>query len=202
MTDYADNNTYAPSPQRDRHVHVLWQVCRAPAGTAGQGGNDRTGTCRENGDSRVDAATLGMWCQSCCERYDACSCGSPRREITDTLPRKIAENGNFSKNFQKIFFAETLENIESAKKSERILTFFAEFRLPPIAKLLIRSYNRRYKEWGIYPLSKKNGSCECYQHLQKPDSKPIVTRFTAGLDCIRKGISCKRFIATKERTAL
>ena len=194
-----DNQTYATSPQRSRYQHIFRTFCGAPTGTAGQNGNDNTGTVGENRNTEVNDRSVGSWTKLPDNRKIPCSCKS-----TENYPPKFApERVNcprFSENSEKIFFAETLENIESGDFSERIFKNFAKNPDYPIVILENVGYNGGITN-GKYP-TQKNGSCECYQHLQKPDSKPNTTRFTAGLDCIRKGISCKRFIATKGRTIL
>ena len=161
--------------ESDRHVHVLRQVRSPVEGTAGQAGNHHEGTCRKERDTGKYIATLGVWSTLTGQRELSRSCRSPRSQNGQTLSRKITGNGKNLENFGKIFFAETLENIESGGFSERISTFFAEFCPPPIAKLANGSYNRRYKEWGKCPTQIKTG-LESAINTRKPltpNLKPV-----------------------------
>ena len=215
-----DNQTYeSPSPQRSRYQHLLRQVCGAPAGTAGQNRNDNTGTRRENQRTFINGSILGWRNENTASRQIPCSCGSPRRygsefDATEVnyhpaLPVLIPVFlgfGKFSNRFIPVFLGQrnsakfyVLEFPMPNRFSGEISENFPKFYLSPIANLLKVSYNRGITN-GKYPVQKR--LTKVVEHFGKPDSKPIVTRFTAGLDCIRKGISCKRFIATKGRTAL
>jgi len=75
---------------------------------------------------------------------------------------------------------------------ERILKKIGISRIFPIDKSANCGYNR-----GIT----KNGIAKSWNLFATPDSKPNRTRFTASHDFTRMSNSCKRFIATNERTA-
>jgi len=229
FTDYADKEVYeSSSPQTDRHVDVQRQVRRASACAAGQSGNDNTGTRRKNGHTGVDVKGLGIRKSTThCHRTAPRTCGSPRSNTEEFTPDGInycpaspyltpvfLESGKFSNRFIPIFLGQrnfpkisVLAFQEPNRLFGEFFKYFPKISISPLAKVTFITYNRRYKEWDNFPSSQKNGLEKCSQHFCKPDSKPNVTRFTAGLDCIRKptfgkGISCKRFIATKERTNL
>ena len=197
FTDYADNNTYEPPPpERNRHVHVLRQVCGTLAGTAGQNRNDNTGTRRKNRDTEVNDRGVGSWTKLPDNRKISRSCKSTENNPPKFTPERV-KFPRFSENFEKFFLRKTLEKQGFSGFLGEILENFPKFSLSPIAILENVCYNRGITI-GKYPVQKR--LTKVLEHFCKPNSKPITTRFTAGLDCIRKGISCKRFIATKERT--
>jgi len=184
----------APQAERNRRFYVLWTVRSPLAGTSGQCGTLHAGTVGEKRNTEINDRGLGVWKTLGSQRRISCSCGSPRRENAGTLSRKLTEN---RENFGKIFCSKTLEKQESTGFLGKIFKNFPKLSDSLVDKLPNGSYDRSMAI-GKNTNSQKR-DLKLRKQSQVPDSKPNRTRFTAGLDSIRKDTSCKRFVATPTR---
>jgi len=171
----------SPTTQGNRHEHLQRQVCRPAAGAAGQGGTDDTGTRRENGNTRIDIAGLGIGQPATNDYRTAPGIGYSIANFSEKYPSEKVKNRKNLENSEKIFSSPTLENKESGRFSERTLTFFEKKCLPPIAKLIFISYNGRYKAWDISPIAKKR-DLKLLKQSQAPSNQPNITRSVTYLD--------------------
>jgi len=201
-TDYADSKTYeSSSPQSSRYQHVLRQVRGAAAGTAGQGGTNNTGTRRENRHTGVNVACLGNRESTAdSHRTSPRTGGSTRRNTEKFTPERV-EFGKNLENSGKFFFHKTLEKQGATGFSGKILENFLNFPSSPVDKVINITYNRRYKEWGSFPHSKKRLLKVCH-HNQEPSNQPSNSRSVTFYDFTPTGISYKGLYATNERTTL
>jgi len=146
FTNARTNKDVPTSKERNRHVHLLRQVCGKVTGIAGEKENDSRGTRRSDRNTKSDSLPVGEWNAV---PYKRAGVSRRRRSGHQTFPSFGRPEKIIFKNFYRL-----VENpIDSILPSGRIFlvfrkdseNFFEQGRSPPGIRLPLGHYEKIHR---------------------------------------------------------